>query len=274
MAALLAFLVASLITIPIYWRLRQSGAKPRLIQVVATARDAQVGVALAPEDVKLINWPADAPLAGSFSKVENVVGRPLIYPLGAGEPVLEHDLAVSGSGIGLSVKIPPGMRATAIRCNEIVGVAGFLFPGSHVDVLATYNLPGSNGAITQTVLQDVEVLTSGQTIQPDPQGKPQTVSVVTLLLSPEDAQKILLVTTQGSIQLVLRSGVDQKKLDLHPSRADQLDPTLKAPLVPPAPPVVRRARPTPPPPPPQAAAPPPLYPVEVIRGNERSVQKF
>ena len=267
-------MVASIITIPIYLRLRRNSARPKLTQVVATSREVPVGVALAPEDIKLVDWPADAPLVGSFSKVENVVGRPLIYPLGTGEPVLERDLAVSGSGIGLSVKIPPGMRATAVRCNEIVGVAGFLFPGSHVDVLATFTPPGSNGAETQTILQDVEVLTSGQTIQPDPQGKPQTVNVVTLLLSPEDAQKLLLTSGQGNIQFVLRSGVDQKKVDLSPTRVDQLSgstttTSTKAPVVFPTK-VVKKARP----PRPQVTPPPPPYLVEVIKGNERTVQKF
>jgi len=260
-----ATVLASAITFPIYRRLRQTSARPKLTQVVATSRDVQAGVALTPEDVKLIDWPADAPLPGSFSKVEDVVGRALIYPLGTREPVLGRDLAVAGSGIGLSVKIPPGMRATAVRSNEIVGVAGFLFPGSHVDVLATFTLPGSSGAITQTVLQDVEVLTAGQTIEPDPQGKPQTVSVVTLLLSPEDSQKLLLTSGQGAIQFVLRSGVDQKKVEINPTRLDQLGSSAKPPVTP----MRRKALSMAPPPKlPQA------YTLEVIRGNQLSIQKF
>jgi len=86
---------------------------------------------------------------------------------------LERYLAVAGSGIGLSSRIPPGMRATAVRSNEIVGVAGFLFPGSHVDVLATYTLPGASSSITQTVLQNVEVLTAGTATEPDPKARPK-----------------------------------------------------------------------------------------------------
>jgi pilus assembly protein CpaB len=223
---------------------------------------------LTPEDLQLIDWPADTPLPGSFSKIEGVVGRPLIYPLGAREPVLERDLAVAGSGIGLSVKIPPGMRATAVRSNEIVGVAGFLFPGSHVDVLATFTPPGSSGAITQTLLQDVEVLTAGQTIEPDPQGKPQAVNVVTLLLSPEDSQKLLLASGQGTIQFVLRNGIDEKKTELNPTRLDQLGPYPAHVVAPKIQTKVRRMAPPPPPTLPQA------YIVEVIQGKERSVQKF
>src|SRR6266403_1355799 len=78
------------------------------------------------------------------------------------------------------------------QVTQIVGVAGFLYPGSHVDVLATYTVPGNPGNLTQTVLQDVEILAAGQTIEPDPQGKPQQVNVVTLLLNPDDSQKIQL----------------------------------------------------------------------------------
>lgn len=264
---MVATVLATVITFPIYRRLRQASARPKLTQVVATSKEVPGGVALTPEDVQLIDWPADAPLSGSFSKVEAVVGRPLIYPLGAREPVLERDLAVAGSGIGLSVKIPPGMRATAVHANEITGVAGFLFPGSHVDVLATFQLPGSATAVTETVLQDVEVLTAGQTIEPDPQGKPQTVNVVTLLLSPEDSQKLLLTSGQGSIQFVLRNGVDQKKAEISPTRLDQLASSLKPPAVTPI--VPKKARSMAPPP-----KSPQVYAVEVIQGNQRSVQKF
>jgi pilus assembly protein CpaB len=267
LAALVATVLAAAVTFPIYRRLRQNSAQPKLTQVVATSKDVSVGVALSPDDVKLIGWPADAPLTGSFSKVQDVVGRPVIYALGAGEPVLERDLAVAGSGIGLSVKVPPGMRATAVRSNEIVGVAGFLFPGSHVDVLATITLSGSSSATTQTVLQDVEVLTAGQTIEPDPQGKPKTVNVVTLLLNPEDSQKLLLASGQGTIQFVLRNGTDQKKVEIKPTRLDEMAASAKVAITPH--PVKRAAPPTAPPP-----KPPTVYVMEMIRGNERSVQKF
>ena len=89
-----------------------------------------------------MDWPTNLPLAGSFDKVEDVVGKPLLYPLVAREPVLKRDLGVEGSGIGISGKIPTGMRATAVKSNEIVGVAGFLYPGSRVDVMVTYTPPG------------------------------------------------------------------------------------------------------------------------------------
>src|SRR6266853_194035 len=187
---MLAFLMAAVLATALTWivfrRLRASAQRP-VIQIVAAANDLPAGVALSPNDIMMIDWPSDVPLPGSFTKKEEVLGHPLIHSLGAKEPILKRDLGLEGSGIGLSTKIPPGMRATAIRSNEIVGVAGFLYPGSHVDVLCTISMPNNGGTLTQTVLQDVEVLTAGQTIEPDPQGKPQQVDVVTLLLTPEDS---------------------------------------------------------------------------------------
>src|SRR5437660_4573186 len=191
-------------------------------QIVTTTGELPSGITLAAKDVTLVDWPSDFPLQGSYSKVEDVIGHPLLNALGSKEPILKRNLGLEGSGIGLSGRIPPGMRATAVRSNEIVGVAGFLYPGSHVDVLVTYTPPENHIPITQTVLQDVEVLTAGQTTEPDPQGKPQTVNVVTLLVNPEDSQKLQLASTQGGIQFVLRSGVDQKNVTLKPTRLDQL----------------------------------------------------
>src|SRR2546428_1814739 len=167
-------------------RMRLSATQHALIRIVAANSDLPSGVTLGNKDITTIEWPSALPLPGSFTKVEDVVGRPLIYPLGAKEPVLKRDLGVEGSGIGLSAKIPAGMRATAVRSNEIVGVAGFLFPGSHVDVLATYAVPGipgsqgptSPGTATQTVLQNVEVLTAGTATQTHPQSQAQTNDVV------------------------------------------------------------------------------------------------
>jgi pilus assembly protein CpaB len=154
------------------------------------------------------------------------------------------------------------MRATAVRSNEIVGVAGFLYPGSHVDVLATYSVPNT-GNLTQTVLQDVEVVTAGQTIEPDPQGKPQEVNVVTLLLNPEDSQKLQLASAQGTIQFVLRNGTDAKNVDIHPTHLDQLLGVTK-PAPTPAPVGKKRAAPA------QQAT----YVLEIIEGTKRSVHKF
>jgi pilus assembly protein CpaB len=224
---------------------------------------------LATGDVSLVQWPATVPLPGSFTKLEDVVGRPIIYPLGKGEPVMARDLAIPGSGIGLSVKIPEGMRATSVRSNEVVGVAGFLFPGSHVDVLGTFRpREGMKEPITETLLQNVEVLTAGQTIQPDPTGKPQTVNVVTLLLSPEDSQKLLMASSQATIQFVLRNGADQTQEKVKPMSLDELIATAKPAAPAPQHRVGRTVRPEP------RASTPSVYVVEVIQGQTRKEEKF
>jgi len=157
-----------------------------------------------------VQWPASASLDGAFVKQEAVVGRTVLYPLAAGEPILEKHLATAGSGPGLSGKIPSGMRAVALKTDEVAGVAGFLLPGTHVDVLATYTVAGKPDAVTATALQDVVVLAAGQQFQPDPSGKPASVGVVTLLLKPEDAEEAVLASSQGTIHFVLRNGADRE----------------------------------------------------------------
>jgi pilus assembly protein CpaB len=263
----MATVVAGSLTFLFYRRLRAMNAQRKITQVVAAANELPSGITLSAKDVVLLDWPGEMPLAGTFTKMEDVVGRPLIYPLGAKEPIRARDLGVQGSGLGLSARIPTGMRATAVRSNEIVGVAGFLYPGSHVDVLATYSLPGNNSPVTQTVLQDVEVLTAGQTFEPDPQGKPQQVSVVTLLVGPEDSQRLQMASAQGTIQFVLRSGADQNNLDLRPTRLDQLALADKAPVIPAATTGKVKTHTVPV----KAAL---THAVEVIQGTQRSTQKF
>jgi len=252
------------ITLLFYRRLSSAQQQRKAIQIVAAATDLAVGTTLSAKDVTLLDWYSDALPSGAFTKTEAAVGHPLLYPLGAKEPILQRDLGVEGAGIGLAGRIPEGMRATAVRSNEITGVAGFLYPGSRVDLLVTFTPPGGNMPVTQTVLQNVEVLTAGQTIEPDPQGKPQQVNVVTLLLNPEDSQKAQLASGQGNIQFVLRSGVDQKSVRLKATRLDELVASERPPVV--AAPGVKRVRPATP------AA--PVYLMEVIQGTQRSVQKF
>jgi pilus assembly protein CpaB len=265
----LATLIAVAVTLGLYRTLRRSsGGRAEFTQVVVASRDLPAGLALTGNEVKLAEWPAGTALPGSFSKVEDVLNRPLIYPLGAKEPILARNLAVQGSGLGLSVKIPTGMRATSVRSNEVVGVAGFLYPGSHVDVLATFTLPGNGNSVTQTILQDVEVLTAGEQIEPDPQGKPQIVNVVTLLLNSEGSQKLLLASTQGSIQFVLRNGADQSKTPVAPTSLLQLAPTAHPPQA------DRESASVPDPAPPPTPVVSEGEGLEVIRGSARTMEKF
>jgi pilus assembly protein CpaB len=266
-AFIVAAVLAGAITFLFYRRMRLNLQQRKAVQIVVAATDLPVGVTISQKDVAFLDWYSDALPSGAFTKVDAVVGHPLLYPIAAREPILQQALGVEGAGIGLAGKIPEGMRAVAIRSNEIIGVAGFLYPGSRVDLLMTFTPPGATVPVTETVLQNVEVLTAGQTIQPDPQGRPQTVNVVTLLLSPQDSQRLQLASSNGNIQFVLRSGVDQKSAELRPTRLDELVVGQKPtpPVV--APPGVRHTRPKPEP---QQ----PIYLMEVIQGTSRSIQKF
>lgn len=178
------------------------------VHYVAAAHPVQPGQILAAQDLTLINWPSANPLTGSFTRIQDVVGRAVLYPLAPGEPVLDQQLAGVGAAIGITARIPKGMRAVALHSDQIIGVAGFIMPGTHVDVLVTYRENNSPNPITSTVLQDVEVLAVGHQLQPDASGKAVNVDVVTLLLSPEDAEKAVLAAAQGNIHFVLRNGRD------------------------------------------------------------------
>jgi len=208
-ALMIALVLSGVATFVISRLASRRSTRPEMTRYVAAANALQSGEILKAENLKLVEWPASVPLNGAFAKVDDLIGRSVIYPISVDQPILAMHLALPGSGIGLTVKIPEGMRAVSVRSDEVVGVAGFLFPGSHVDVLVTIRSDRTPTPITQIVLQDVEVLTAGQNIEPDPQGKPQTVNVVTLLLTPEDSQKLVLASTQGSIEFVLRNGADR-----------------------------------------------------------------
>ena len=225
LALVVALVISGLFT---FWLSRRVGranrtvAAPQNQEYVAAARSLDPGEVIRREDLNLIAWPKDHPLAGSFVKADDVVGRAVLYPLAAGQPILDRQLAAAGSGVGLTARIPSGMRAVALSSNEVIGVAGFLMPGTHVDVLVTYHDDSHPDPVTATVLQNAEVLAAGHQIQPDPTGKPMTVDVVTLLLSPEDAEKAVLASAQGSIHFVLRNGGDRDDAKAIPVGMPQL----------------------------------------------------
>lgn len=228
-ALFLALVVSGLFTFWLSRKVRGTPAAPAhpvaqtaSNQYVASARALDAGEVLRREDLKLIDWPKSDPLAGTFMKTGDVVGRSVLYPLAAGEPIIDKQLAAPGSGVGITGRIPTGMRAIALRSDEVVGVAGFLLPGTHVDVLVTYHDSAHPDPVTATVLQDAEVLAAGHQIQPDPSGKPVSVDVVTLLLSPEDAEKAVLATAQGTIHFVLRNGGDHSSASATPLSLGQL----------------------------------------------------
>ena len=260
-----------------------SGRRPRLgpeKAMVVAAQALPLGATLTRESVKLRNVPESLFPAGGFSRIEEVVGRPVISTIQAEEPVVEARIAARGSGLGLGPLIPPGMRAMAVRVNDVVGVAGFVLPGMRVDVLVTGRPPGRAEAYTRTVLQNITVLSAGQTIDTDGKGQAINTPVVTLLVSPADAETLTLSNSEGHIQLVLRNSSDQQVAGTRGRQTLELygAPAPAEPAAEPAP-KPRRAAPaavsrpvvvTPPVP----APPPPLQPEQVmmIRGNVKTIE--
>ena len=237
-AFIIALVISGIFTFWLSQRFKSKPAPPPpKSQYVALTANLEAGQQIKAENLRMVDWPATVPLPGAFNAPQPVIGRIVLYPLAAGEPILERQLANPGSSAGLSTKIPDGMRAISLRSDEVVGVAGFLLPGTHVDVLVTVHPPGGADPVTNTVLQDVEILTTGQKIEPDPEGKPTTATVVTLLVKPEDAQKVDLASTQGIVHFVLRNGVDNAEFKGPPALFSQLAGTPP----PPPPSAVRKA---------------------------------
>lgn len=256
LAFLLALVISGGCTFLLSRSARRSSGAVRTVEYVVAAVPLQAGQALRPETMKLVRWPASLPLAGAFANPKQIAGRAVLYPLQPGEPILERDLAIPG--MGLAIRIPDGMRAVALRSDEVVGVAGFLFPGSHVDVLVTCRTGQSAEPGTATVLENAEVLAAGHQVEPNPDGKPNTVNVVTLLMTPRDAERVVLASTQGSIHFVLRNSNDTSKVDGAPVELSNLIPAADA-AKDPAHPRARRAGP---------------YVVETVFGSTHSSARF
>src|SRR5215475_5323024 len=210
-----AFLVAAGASLILYRvllnRPQNAKAAQTTTKVVLAAKNLEVGVVLKEDDVSLSDWPSATP-QGAITRVQDLVGRGVTTAIYAKEPVIESRLAPKGAGGGLAAMIPPGMRAVAVRVNEVVGVAGFVVAGMRVDILISGNTPGNNanvGTLTRTLLQNIEVLSAGQDFKKDAEGKPVLVQVVNLLVTPEQAEQLSLASMQTQIQLVLRNPLDR-----------------------------------------------------------------
>lgn len=246
-----------------------------LRDVVIATRPLGVGVTVKPADIKTVKIATSAFPKGAFSKPEEVIDRSVISSILLDEPLLDGRLAARGSGLGLAPIIPVGMRAVAVRVNDVAGVAGFVLPGMRVDVLVTGRPPKYEGTLTTTCLQNILVLSAGTTIQADAKGAAIQAPTVTLLVSPDQAETLTLASSEGRIQLVLRNGSDQV-LEQTPGRdlAQLYGRRSLAPVAAGAPvrtrprPVIRTiAAVTPAPPPP-----PPPDQIVVIRGTTKSVE--
>ena len=177
--------------------------------IMVAARDLPAGTIVRREDVETIGWPGSAIPEGFTMQAGEVVGRGLIVEIRKNEPMLGWKLAQKEAGGGLSITIPEGMRAVSVEVDEVVGVAGFVLPGTRVDVLATV-MPGTDRRqiTTRTILQNVRALAADQRYQQDIEGEPQYVTVVTLLVTPDQAEALTLAATEGRIQLALRNTLD------------------------------------------------------------------
>lgn len=250
-------------------------------ELLVAGRDLVVGTLIHDADLKMAAWPGPPP-KGAILKRDGFLDRSVVSAIYEGEPVTENRLAPKGSGGGLAATIPPGMRACAVKVNEVVGVAGFVVPGMRVDVLITGLPPGGStlsGPTVRTLLQNIQVLSAGTNFQRDQEGKPEQVQVVNLLVTPTDAEILSLAGNETHIQLVLRNPTDTQVSGLPGTMMADLFGAVRKPepvrFARPrsAPPVVH---PAPPPPPPviaQPAAPRP-YTIEVSNGSVHTQVSF
>lgn len=176
--------------------------------VIVAADDIQVGARIEEHDVRTGRFPASGLPGGVYGKRSQVLGRGVIIPIAKGEFILPSKLAPENAGSGLPSLIPPGMRAVSVRVNEVVSVAGFVGPGTRVDILLTGTPNGGSEPQTTTVLQNVAVIASGHTLERNAAGDAQNTPVITLLTSPEDAERLTLASSEGKIQLSLRNPLD------------------------------------------------------------------
>ncbi len=242
------------------------------VEVVVAANDIPVGSKVADGDVKLVRFPVAVLPSNIFHLKTSVVGRGAILPIARGEFFLPNKLAGENAGSGMQSLIPPGMRAVSVRVNEVIGVAGFVVPGTRVDVLLTGNPSGASDQQTTTVLENVAVIATGQKLERNTAGEPQLTPVITLLVSPDDAQKLTLATSQGKIQLALRNPLDTKQQELNSVNTGALYKGVPTPAPAAAPhPKASSAKHLV-----KIQAPPPsVYSVEVIKGTKREeVTKF
>ena len=267
MIGALALAAGLLVSYSVYDRLRASAGSNNGpgVEVVVAANDIPIGTKIAERDVRLVRYPQANLPAGVFTKRAQVYGRGVVLPISGGEFILPGKLAAENAGAGLPSMIPPGMRAVSVRVNDVVSVAGFVQPGTRVDVLLTGN-PGSSGERqTTTVLENVAVIAVGKSLLERLGVGEQSAPVITLLVSPDDAQKLALAGQEGRIQLALRNPLDTRRESIPATRESLLYPAGSAAQ---SKPKVRKAAG------PVLPSAPTVYTVEMIRGSKRDEAKF
>ncbi len=265
---LIAFVIALGCALLVYRILGNRVAASRPVattRVVTAVADIKLGAVLNASDLTTIEVTGPAP-KGAILKPETAIGRGVISEIYQGEPILESRLAAAGSGGGLASTIPQGMRACAIKVDEVVGVAGFVTPGMRVDVLVSGTPPGASiateGTVTKTILQNIQVLSAGTDIQKDAEGKPQQVQVVNLLVTPEQAQTLSMASNMMKLQLVLRNPMDTKITSVPSTAMGAIFSDQRGVAAQPKP-AAKKAQKAPRP-----------FSIEVFNGSKRSEQKF
>jgi len=262
-----AFVVAALCSYLVYRVVgnRLGAVHQKTTRVIVAVKDVKLGSVLTDADLSTTDIVGTVP-KGAIFKPADAKGRGVVSDLYEGEPILESRLAAVGSGGGLAATIRQGMRACAVKVDEVVGVAGFVTPGMRVDVLISGLPPGplnpTEGTKVKTLLQNLEVLSAGTDIQKDAEGKPQQVQVVNLLVTPEQAEILSLASNQTHIQLVLRNPLDTQMSKTTGTAVGNLfsDGAPK-----PKPTVVHKA---------SSPLPSRLYLVEIFNGSKKSEAKF
>ncbi len=266
MIGALALALGALVSVAVYRNLlgRGPSSAESGVNVVIAANDIQVGTRIGEHDVRIVKYPSSALPAVTYGALSKVLGRGVILPISRGEFILPSKLAPENAGAGLPALIPPGMRAVSVRVNEVVSVANFVGPGTRVDVLLTGTPNGSSESQTTTVLQNVAVIAAGHNLERSANGEAQNVPVITLLASPEDAERLTLASSQGKIQLALRNPLDahQDPVDAASERGLYKN---EAPVAAPPRPAVHPAK--------RVVAPPPPAPsvlsIEVYQGEKK-----
>lgn len=267
---LIAFVVAAACSYLVYRVVgnRLTTAHSKTTRVIVANADIKLGSVLRDLDLSTTEMAGALP-KGVILKREDAIGRGVISDLYQGEPILESRLAAVGSGGGLAATIRQGMRACAVKVDDVVGVAGFVTPGMRVDVLISGNPPGlansTEGTQVKTLLQNIEVLSAGLNIQKDAEGKPQQVQVVNLLVTPEQAESLSLASNQTRIQLILRNPLDTQISKPPGTAVSNLFADQNAAPAKPRSTAMRRGPHKPP---------SGVYLIEVFNGSKRSEAKF